>query len=96
MLRKLFNWYNNQIANEKHRMYDDRLQLVKERANELFQICEYKNKIWLTYNEHLICPIEMMGTDAVETLGRLRNLYVIDVCGYNENKKENDDVVLQG
>lgn len=60
---------------------------TRERAEELYQVKEHGNKLWLTYDNHLVCPVEMFeNKDAIAVLGILRDLYFKDVHGSTEKE----------
>ena len=42
----------------------------------LYQVQEYKGELWLTYRGNLICPCSMLKSEPVESLSRMRELYV--------------------
>ena len=49
----------------------------KERqAIEIYQICEYENNLWLTYNGAIICPMSMFDREPIDALIEIRDLYV--------------------
>ena len=48
----------------------------ERQAIEIFQICEYENSIWLTYNGAIICPMSMFDREPIEALIEIRNHYV--------------------
>lgn len=51
-------------------------QATKE-AEQAYQIREFNNELWLTYNGALICPTDMLyGDDSVKALQNIRKLYV--------------------
>ena len=64
---------------ERHRRRMEerkRLKIVR-RSQELYQICEYNDNLWLTFNGALICPTDMLySPDSVKALVEIRNLYV--------------------
>ena len=45
-------------------------------ARESFQVCEYDNKFWLTYNGALICPTDMFNDEPLSALAKIRQLYI--------------------
>ena len=50
------------------------------RANEVYQVKEYMGKIWLTHNDALVCPQEMLKGDIMEVLNQIRVMYVAREC----------------
>jgi hypothetical protein len=59
------------------RMKEKRHQRLVRRSEELFQIREYKGKVWFTYNGELICPTSILFNSATMTsLQQIRELYV--------------------
>ena len=49
---------------------------IERRATETYQICEYENSLWLTYNGAIICPMDMFSRDPIDALVEIRNQYV--------------------
>ena len=65
--------------NERHE------KMIRERAKELYQIVEYENQLWFTYNGSLFAPCslivgnekgEFSSTECVAMLNTIRSLYV--------------------
>lgn len=52
-----------------------------DKANELYQVQEYSNELWLTFDGRLVCPFEMFKDDAVSAIGTMRGLYLERVEG---------------
>lgn len=57
------------------------LRRLEERAREIFQICEYDNKLWYTCNGMLVCQCEQVvhsqdWNDAIALLENMRNSYI--------------------
>jgi hypothetical protein len=59
--------------------------MIRERAKELYQIVEYENQLWFTYNGSLFAPCslivgneegEFSSTECVAMLNTIRSLYV--------------------
>lgn len=55
---------------------------TREKANELYQVKEHGNQLWLTYDGKRVCPINMFeNKDAVIVLGMLRDMYFVEIHG---------------
>lgn len=55
----LLNWWKNkrrywELKRRAHNMAE-----VIDKSIELFDVCVFENRVWLTYNGNIICPIEM-------------------------------------
>lgn len=55
---------------------DGRLRKNIDAANTLFQVKEYDSELWLTYDGWLVCPCSMLKDDPVESIKRMRELYL--------------------
>lgn len=55
---------------------EQRKKEALEAANNLYQVCEFENELWLTYNGNLVCPCSMLKDDAVEAVRKMRELYI--------------------
>ena len=42
----------------------------------LYQVQEYKGELWLTYSGNLVCPCSMLKSEPVESVAKMRELYV--------------------
>lgn len=65
----IFEKYNRSQSEKK------RLQVVED-ANFFYQITEHDGEIWLTFNNSLVCPFSMLKDEPVETLKKMRELYI--------------------
>jgi hypothetical protein len=45
-------------------------------APEIYQLREYDNKLWLTYQGGLVCPCDMLSMEPVEAVNKMRELYI--------------------
>jgi hypothetical protein len=55
---------------------EDKIGKAKEEAEEFFQIKEKAGEIWLTYNGFPVVPESLLKESALETLLKVRELYV--------------------
>ena len=60
----------------KERLFGDPNKQSEKAAKVIFQVEEYKGKLWLTFNGSLVCPMEMFKTETIEALTEIRKLYV--------------------
>ena len=49
---------------------------IRQAAGDLFQVREYEGKLWLTFNNCLVCPCDMFKGEPMSTLNDIRDLYV--------------------
>ena len=49
---------------------------VVKYSSELFQLREYNDEIWLTYDSHLVCPCSMLNAEPVDAIKKMRELYI--------------------
>ena len=47
-----------------------------ERANQIFQLQEHRGELWFIVNNNPIMPVSMLKCDALETLARVRELFI--------------------
>lgn len=64
------------IKRYKKRCEERHEKQVKEHAEDLYQIREYKGQVWLTFNGYLICPCTFLEIDYVHALEDIRGMYV--------------------
>ena len=72
--------------NKRKSEYNERHEkAIRERAKDLYQIVEYENQLWYTYNDSLFAPCsiivgnekgEFSSTECVAMLNTIRSLYV--------------------
>lgn len=43
---------------------------------EIYQVCEYDGELWLTHNNGLVCPCSMLSAGPVNSVRKMRELYV--------------------
>ena len=65
----IFEKFNRSQSEKK------RLQ-IEEDASYLYQICEHKGEIWLTFNNLLAFPCSMLKDEPVEAIKKMRELYI--------------------
>lgn len=53
-----------------------RIERIKKRAIEIFQITEYNGQLWFTYDNFLYCPCLMIGNEPINALSMLREQYI--------------------
>lgn len=58
------------------RMQERKVKEVKERADELFQLCENDGELWLTYGGYLVIPASLLANDPITTLRQIRQYYI--------------------
>ena len=55
---------------------NSRHSALVERAEDIFQVTEYKGEFWFLFNRCLICPCSMMKDAPIDALQEMRRLYV--------------------
>ena len=45
-------------------------------AVSLYQVQEYQGELWLTYSGNLVCPCSMLKSEPVESVAKMRELYI--------------------
>ena len=50
--------------------------VIVANATLLYQVQEYQGELWLTYSDNLVCPCSMLKSEPVESLAKMRELYV--------------------
>ena len=68
------------LQNFINRFKENKHEAIKERANEIFQLCEYDGEMWLTFNGNLILPTSCLKDDPLATLAHIRELFVKREC----------------
>lgn len=48
---------------------------ILNRAEQIFQVTEYKHELWFTHNGVLFCPCKMINGEPTDVLFELRTLY---------------------
>ena len=46
------------------------------RANETYDVKIYEGELWLTFCGALVCPCSWLKDDAIEAVGKMRELYI--------------------
>lgn len=49
---------------------------LKERAEELFQLCEHEGEMWMTYNGYLVLPTRYINIDPILLVRQMREAYI--------------------
>ena len=49
---------------------------VEEDASYLYQITEHEGELWITFNNSLVCPCSMLKEEPVESVKKMRDLYI--------------------
>jgi len=57
-------------------VFQDSPEKIIRESEEKYQVCEYGGELWLTFVGGLVCPCSMLKDDPVESLKRMRELYV--------------------
>lgn len=55
---------------------EDKIGKAKEEARDFYQIKEKDGEIWITYNGAPVVPESMLKESALDTLLKIRELYV--------------------
>jgi hypothetical protein len=79
MAKGLFSFFSELKENKEKRKKNERRMRAIALANELFQVREYQDAIWFTYDGELICPCAMFKDSLFlpgALLQQMRNLYV--------------------
>ena len=64
------------IFPSKEEKQERKVRFIEDRARELYQLREFNGQLWLTYNDFLICPSDMLKQDPIEALACIRDYYV--------------------
>ena len=83
------NWLENIIVKHKKKWNKNTIIATKDEAYRLYQIKEYDSHLWLTYNDVLIVPFDLIcdssnTTQCIALLETIRDLYVKRMIGKNE------------
>ena len=62
-----------------------RFNVEKKRVEEIFQLKEHDNQIWLVINGGLVCPTTMLTEDAVIAINMMRVMYMDRLFGDLKN-----------
>lgn len=57
-------------------LFSESSDKVIRESEEKYQVCEYGGELWLTFVGGLVCPCSMLKDDPVESLKKMRELYV--------------------
>lgn len=57
-------------------VFQDSPEKIIRESEEKYQVCEYGGELWLTFVGGLVCPCSMLKDDPVESLKKMRELYV--------------------
>lgn len=60
----------------RNKVRGSRLHRVIQVANERYQVCEYNDELWLTFDNARILPESMLAKDALSTIRDLREDYI--------------------
>lgn len=71
-MNKIKKWWQNKSKSIK----ELKTMHILDYASELYQIHEYGGKLWLTFNSCLICPADMLKDNIIDSLTKIRELYV--------------------
>lgn len=66
----------NLIQRWKEHQKVKREKELKERAEELFQLCEHKGEMWMTYNGYLVLPTRYINCDPILLVRQMRQAYI--------------------
>lgn len=64
------------IEARRKRMKEKRGWRLIGRSQELYQITEYNNELWLTFNGSLVCPMNMFTDEPIMALAKIRDHFV--------------------
>ena len=64
------------LRERKEYQQQKRIERIKKRAIEIFQITEYNGQLWFTYDNFLYCPCSMIGNEPINALSMLREQYI--------------------
>ena len=83
------NWFENIIAKHKKKWNKNTIIATKAEAHRLYQIKEYNSHLWLTYNDVLVVPFDLIcdpsnTAQCIALLETIRDLYVKRMIGENE------------
>jgi hypothetical protein len=66
----------NLIQRLKEHLKAKRKEELKERAEELFQLCEHKGEMWMTYDGYLVLPPRYINLDPILLVRLMRQAYI--------------------
>lgn len=66
----------NLIQRLKEHLKAKREKELKERAEELFQLCEHEGEMWLTYDGYLVLPTRYINLDPILLVRLMRQAYI--------------------
>lgn len=63
---------------KRYRLYilNKKCRQLRHDSFFLFQITEYQNELWITFNGNLVCPCSMLNMEPVDALTKMRELYI--------------------
>lgn len=66
----------NLIQRWKEHQKVKREKELKERAEELFQLCEHEGEMWMTYGGYLVLPTRYINCDPILLVRQMRQAYI--------------------
>lgn len=66
----------NLIQRWKEHQKVKREKELKERAEELFQLCEHDGEMWMTYDGCLVLPTRYINCDPILLVRQMRQAYI--------------------
>jgi hypothetical protein len=66
----------NLIQRWKEHQKVKREKELKERAEELFQLCEHEGEMWLTYDGYIVLPTRYINIDPILLVRQMRQAYI--------------------
>lgn len=77
MINRIIEWWNARQERRRATKAEYNKESVAQKAQEMFQICEHNNGVWLTLDGRLVCPIAFFSeTDPVVVVNAIRKLYI--------------------
>ena len=70
-MKTLFKTWANKIKSKN-------LHRTIQVANERYQVCEYKDELWITFDGVRVLPESMLAKDALSTIRDLRKDYIVN------------------
>ena len=72
----MFDFIKNWLNRKKKKRQEYKSLQLNDDANSLIQVKEHNQELWLTYNCHLVCPMDMFKGETIDVICKIRSLYI--------------------
>lgn len=72
----MFDFLKRWIKNQKQKQNEYKELQTKEDAENLIQVREHNRELWFTYNNHLVCPMDMFKDSTIDAICKIREFYI--------------------